>query len=571
VTQARTDLPEAADAQLLALARSGDSEAFAVVYERHVAAARRLSRELAATPRLADELVAAAFGRMQEAVSRGGGLSSAVRLYVLTAVRQVHLERLHGARGLPPTDGSPLADLGQPLVDPAFAGLETALMSRAYQSLPERSRAVLWHTEIEHDSPAQIAPLLGVTGNGVAALRRRAMDDLRQAYLQMHMALITQPGCRPVAERLGAFDRRSLSARDAALVSEHLARCEGCQAVHRELTDMTGTVRDVIAPLILGPAAARYLADAGQRAGGVTTGQPRPAGPVVRTLPAAAGLGVVGGIAGGIGGGGSGLSPAGTPGANPPGRHTAPLATSETALPPGPDLPRRSPRGHRRPVWRSRRRTHWSRRAAAVSAGGVVLVVIAATALAVTLSGNDNPPASAGQQPPPPSHQATATATQPSPSPSPSPQPSLSSPSPSPAAPVAAPIRLTASLSVSGHSFFVHVMFQVANTGSTASGPLTAVITVPAAASFSFGGDMQQFSADHGNGSPDGIALPFSDGWSCQQTSGGAICSHAALPAGQQTQGNLFVTVNGSEACGQTATVTVTGGTTVAASDAIRC
>ena len=248
MTLARPGLLEAADAELLAQVRAGDSEAFAILYERHVAAARQLAYHLAATPRLADDLVSEAFGRMQDVLARGGGPSTAVRPYVLTAVRRVSYDRLRSGQDQPTADSATLPDPDQLLVDPAFAGLETALIARAYQSLPERSRAVLWHTEIEHDAPADVAPLLGLTRNGVAALRRRAADDLRQAYLQLHVSLITQPGCRPVAERLGAFDRRRLSPRDAALVSEHLARCEGCQVVHRELTDIMATVRGVRRP-----------------------------------------------------------------------------------------------------------------------------------------------------------------------------------------------------------------------------------------------------------------------------------------------------------------------------------
>jgi hypothetical protein len=313
---------------------------------------------------------------------------------VLTAVRRACYEQLHGAPGQPPADGVTLPDPGQLLVDPAFTGLDTALVARAYESLPERSRAVLWHTEIEQDPPADLAPLLGVTRNGVVAVRRRAMDDLRQAYLQMHISLITQPACRPVAERLAAFDRRSLTARDAALVSEHLARCEGCQVVHRELADITAAIRGVVAPLVLGPAAAAYLADAGHH-GPVVTGGARRTGA-------------------GIGGAGGGLVPAGLP----PRRDVVPLPTHQTALLPGLDQ-FRSPRGHRRSLRDSLRRTPRSRRVAAAAAAGVVLAASAATALAMTLTGNDNSPASAGQLSPAPALHAAST----QPSASPSPQP----------------------------------------------------------------------------------------------------------------------------------------------------
>jgi DNA-directed RNA polymerase specialized sigma24 family protein len=562
VTLTRPDLLEAADAELLAQARTGDSEAFGVLYERHVAAARRLAYQLAATPRMADDVVSEAFGRMLDVVARGGGPSTAVRPYVLTAVRQVSYDRGRGGRDQLQADAATLPDPDQLLVDPAFAGLETALVARAYQSLPERSRAVLWHIEIERDAPADIAPLLGLTRNGVAALGRRAADDLRQAYLQMHVSLITQPGCRPVTERLGAFDRRSLSARDAALVSEHLARCEGCQVVHRELADIMASVRGVVAPLVLGPAAPAYLADAGQRPAAVTAAPlsaSAPAVPIARTGAA---------IAGGDGSdpGSGSLSPARTPASMPPYRETAPLLVPQSALLPGLGRTRPS-RAHRRSLLRSPGRAPMSRRVAAVAAAGVVLAVTGAIALAVTLTGNDNTPASARRLPPAASRQAPVT---PSPSLSPSPQPS-----PSPASPQAAPppaaasTSLTASLSVSGHGQGIRVVFQVANTGSAASGPLTAVLALPAGASLS-SVDAQQLSG--GNGSAQGTAVPLFGGWSCQPTSGGATCTHAALSAGQQTQGMLFITVSGSGACGQPVRLTVTGGgATVAAAQTLGC
>ena len=59
------------------------------------------------------------------------------------------------------------------------------MIARAFASLPERWQAVLWHTEIEGARPADVAPLLGLTANGVAALAYRAREGLRQAYLQM--------------------------------------------------------------------------------------------------------------------------------------------------------------------------------------------------------------------------------------------------------------------------------------------------------------------------------------------------------------------------------------------------
>jgi hypothetical protein len=194
----------------------------------------------------------------------------------------------------------------------------------------------------------------------------------------------------------------------------------------------------------------------------------------------------------------------------------------------------------------------------------VVLAASAATALAMTLAGNGNSAASAGQLSPAPALHAAST--QPSPPPSPSPSPSTSA---APPAPAVAPVRLAASLSVSRRGSSGHpetVGFQVINTGSAASGPLTAVIALPAGSSlFSGSGGNEE-----GAGSLDGTALPSA--WSCQQTSGGATCTHAALAAGQQTGGTLLIALSGSAACGQSVSLTITsGGATVSASDAIPC
>ena len=85
------------------------------------------------------------------------------------------------------------------------------MIARAFASLPERWQAVLWHTEIEGARPAEVASLLGLTANGVAALAHRAREGLRQAYLQMHMSGAVRDECRPVAAKLGAYVRGGLT------------------------------------------------------------------------------------------------------------------------------------------------------------------------------------------------------------------------------------------------------------------------------------------------------------------------------------------------------------------------
>ena len=139
------------------------------------------------------------------------------------------------------------------------------MVARAFASLPQRWQAVLWHTEIEGARPAEVATLLGLTANGVAALAYRAREGLRQAYLQMHLSGEAREQCRPVAAKLGAHVRGGLAKRDAAMVAGHLDQCADCRRIYAELGDVNVALKAIVAPVVLGPAAAAYLASAAGR------------------------------------------------------------------------------------------------------------------------------------------------------------------------------------------------------------------------------------------------------------------------------------------------------------------
>jgi RNA polymerase sigma factor (sigma-70 family) len=276
------------DAELLAVVRGRPADedstrAFGILYDRHRDAARGLARQLARSPADAEDLVSAAFARLLEILRAGGGPIEAFRAYLLTSLRHLAYDRTRAERRLDLTE-----DMGDvigidpertvvPFADPAVAGLERSLAARAFATLPERWQAVLWHLEVEGDTPADIAPLFGLTANAVSALGYRAREGLRQAYLQEHLA--GDGGAAPprdrrhreTEEKLGAYTRGGLSRRDALKVEEHLRECAECRALASELREVnSGILRSTIAPLVLGAALVGYLAD--RAAPGVFTG-----------------------------------------------------------------------------------------------------------------------------------------------------------------------------------------------------------------------------------------------------------------------------------------------------------
>ncbi|MEV0705451.1 sigma-70 family RNA polymerase sigma factor [Saccharopolyspora sp. NPDC050389] len=413
------------DGELLEEVRSGSSAAYAQLYERHVGAAYNMARQVAKSPAEADDLVSEAFAKVLDTLRDGRGPNTAFRAYLLTALRHTAYDRTRRERKVQLADDVAEvsgADVSVPFTDTAVAGLERTLAAQAFTRLPERWQTVLWHIEIEGQTPAQVAPLLGLTPNGVSALAYRAREGLRQAYLQVHLGQLdaAEAGveqCRAAVDRLGAWTRGGLSKRETAQVETHLDGCDRCRALAAELADVNGALRVIIAPLVLGGSVTGYLALSSS--GG-----------------AAAGAAVAAGSASGA---------AGAASAAPRQAITAGAAT-------------------------------------AVLAAAVAIALASGTDQSVPVAAAAPPPPAAVQPPPapePPAAQPPAPPTPQPPVPQPAPQPAPPPPAPPAATPVlnasgpAEPIQLVAG----GDPVALPIM--VNNSGSGPSEPVISTLKLP--------------------------------------------------------------------------------------------
>ncbi|AGL20981.1 sigma-70 family RNA polymerase sigma factor [Actinoplanes sp. N902-109] len=227
-----------ADTELLAAVRAGDTAAYGVLYQRHRGAARALANGLVSDPADADDLVAETFVKVLAALRAGRGPLVAFRAYLHTTLRHVCYHRARRDRRLEFTDDLTRYDEGQPFLDPALDRLERTYAARAFRALPDRWRDVLWRTEVEGASPAEVAPQLGLTPNAVAVLAHRAREGLRRLYLQQHVAVADHPECRWAGERLGGRVRGRLARRDSARLETHLSWCAGCRGRLAEITEL---------------------------------------------------------------------------------------------------------------------------------------------------------------------------------------------------------------------------------------------------------------------------------------------------------------------------------------------
>ncbi|HEX3931853.1 MAG TPA: sigma-70 family RNA polymerase sigma factor [Nocardioides sp.] len=258
------------DAELISAVRGGDVDAYGELFARHVDSARRLARQLAGHAD-ADDLVSDAFTKVLTVLQRGGGPDLAFRAYLLTAVRRLHVDKIRSGSRLRPVDDLTPFDPGLPFQDTAVEGFENAAAAKAFASLPERWQMVLWHTEVEQQKPADIAPLLGMSANSVSALAYRAREGLRQAFLSQHATDPDDVDCAWTRDHLGAYIRSGLSRRDAARVDDHLASCRACAAVYLELTEVNSGLAGILAPLLLGSAGTAYVSSGSGGSGLLST------------------------------------------------------------------------------------------------------------------------------------------------------------------------------------------------------------------------------------------------------------------------------------------------------------
>ena len=258
------------DAELIKAVASGNAAAYATLHERHIAAARILAREVAPSFAEAEDVLSETFVRLhgvlrvgdgRNAGDAGGAPAEALRPFLLTAVRRVAQERSSaGGTGSATRAGDDIPSLGEPLfVDPEAADLEGTRLALAFRALPERHRAVLWHTEIERADPAQAAALLGLTADGVAGLRDQALACLRQEYLTQYASDVARDDCKAVSGMLGQHLANATRGGDEAMVQRHLRGCRECRAVAIELGACSRSLRHTVAPIFLGPAAGAYL------------------------------------------------------------------------------------------------------------------------------------------------------------------------------------------------------------------------------------------------------------------------------------------------------------------------
>ncbi|HWO64717.1 MAG TPA: sigma-70 family RNA polymerase sigma factor [Umezawaea sp.] len=242
------DCSTADDLDLVDMARTGDSRAFEELYRRHHASACGFARSLLGSAQNADDIVAESFTKVFQRIVSGGGPTTAFRAYLLTTVRTTFCKQLASERMV--NREVDLSELAVPVVDgdPVLDRLDVEYAATALTRLPERWRTVLVLLEVEGKSTAEVAALLEMQANAVAALAFRARKALRIAYAQMHVQVTANQTCRAhsgiLAEWLCGRLNRNLRVR----VRQHVGICAVCATAAHEVAEVLKTLGVDVCP-----------------------------------------------------------------------------------------------------------------------------------------------------------------------------------------------------------------------------------------------------------------------------------------------------------------------------------
>ncbi|WP_330234696.1 ricin-type beta-trefoil lectin domain protein [Streptomyces sp. NBC_00566] len=228
--------------------------------DRHWAAAFAYARLCTDGPRAAGMLTTAAFTRLFGESLRQAGPSAAWRPRLLVTVRRIAAE----------WDGDGRQELLHPALRPDQAGATRAaerllpapgrrLLARAFQRLPQPSRAVLWHTEVEGDPLAVPAALLGLDEESTHAELGRARDRLREECLQSHRELAPDAECGRYLRMLDVTFRRGGGLAMDPDLRGHLDTCGHCARTADQLARFNDGLGLALAEAVLGWGAAAYL------------------------------------------------------------------------------------------------------------------------------------------------------------------------------------------------------------------------------------------------------------------------------------------------------------------------
>lgn len=310
------------DESLTEAVRSGDADAFRVLFERHRPFAERLAQSYAPDSD-ADDDVAEVFLAIYTRLRSGTGPTDDFRAYLRRVIVNESIDRYrHADRTFVDEN---IEDRLEPSPDHTGPWFESTTIVRAYRSLPAHWQRVLWQVDVEGQPVRDVARSEGTSPARLSKTAYRARRALRAAYLAecLRPLQTTDAACRNVRRLLPDDVRGAVTRRQGERVQHHLDECRECREVRAELVRLDQQLEAWFLPAAAGVGGLGLATTGAATTGTVTAGI---AG--VATLPVI-GLVTAGVLTGGLIAGGliaDGVTAGGIATTSPEAKRSTPFA-----------------------------------------------------------------------------------------------------------------------------------------------------------------------------------------------------------------------------------------------------
>ena len=240
------------DAQLVALARTGDMDSLGQLFERYQTKIYNYAYSISRNPDDAKDVTQDAFLKVFEALPRHDeDLNFAA--YLFRTTHNLAIDAAKSKARFASPDALDLAEDDRLTADPERSALlkeQQVQIRDAAFSLSDSHRAILALREIEDMSYQQIADVLGMPKNTVGVLRSRARLRFKGAFRMSSVDVEKlSKECQTMLPLLSAYIDGELTDEERRTVEGHLDECPLCRLALEEMTEASKSYRGLI-PLI---------------------------------------------------------------------------------------------------------------------------------------------------------------------------------------------------------------------------------------------------------------------------------------------------------------------------------
>ena len=184
-----------ADEDLISLVQARDSEAFAVLYDRHSRPAYSLAYRMMGERQAAEDIVQDAFLKAWRAATSYRAERASVRTWLLSIVHNRAIDQLRSLAGRRRTQEKVEASAPTSQASEAFAeswrNLQREQVSEALKALPEEQLKVLELAYFSGYTHVEIAEMLDVPLGTVKGRMRLGLKKIRDYFASQGMAVPT--------------------------------------------------------------------------------------------------------------------------------------------------------------------------------------------------------------------------------------------------------------------------------------------------------------------------------------------------------------------------------------------